>query len=282
MLEVNTIEALREQVGAWRCEARRIALVPTMGNLHEGHLNLVRRALREADRVVMSVFVNPTQFAPGEDYDRYPRTFARDKEQLRALGADLMFVPSVDEVYPDGLEQATRVEVVGLTEILCGASRPGHFIGVATVVNMLFNMVAPDVAVFGEKDYQQLVIIRSMARELHLPVDVLGEPTARAASGLALSSRNGYLSADERGRATALHRSLKEIAEALKNGERDFPALESRGRERLAAAGLEPEYVSVRQQDLSAPDAGTRAFVVLAAARLGRARLIDNIRIEAD
>lgn len=282
MIEVDTIKALRETVRAWRRGARVVALVPTMGNLHDGHLNLVRRAQREADRVVVSIFVNPTQFAPGEDYAAYPRTFAQDRASLEAVGADAVFAPPVEEVYPRGPEQATRVEVGGLSDILCGASRPGHFVGVATVVSMLFNMVTPDMAVFGEKDYQQLAIIRRMVRELHIPVQVLGEPTTREASGLAMSSRNRYLDEQERARAPALYRSLREAAEALSAGERDFRKLEDRGWQQLEQAGMQPDYFSVRcQGDLGAPEQATRAFVVLAAARLSRARLIDNVTVDA-
>jgi len=230
---------------------------------------------------VVSIFVNPTQFGPGEDFASYPRTYAEDKANLEALGVYMVFAPSVDEVYPHGPDHATQVEVGGLSDILCGASRPGHFIGVATVVNMLFNMVQPDVAVFGEKDYQQLTIIRRMVQELHIPVQIAGVPTAREPSGLALSSRNRYLDPDERDRAPALYRALQEVAASLRAGERDFAALEARGLERLEAAGMQPDYCAIRQrEDLTAPEADSNDLVVLAAAWLGGARLIDNIRLQ--
>lgn len=282
MLEARTIAELRTILGEWRRASQRIGLVPTMGNLHQGHLNLVRRALREADRVVVSVFVNPTQFAPGEDYQDYPRTFEQDWEQLEALGVDMVFAPSVGEMYPDGTKHATCIDVGDLGEILCGDSRPGHFKGMASVVNMLLNLTHPDVAVFGQKDYQQLVVIRRMVCDLHIPVAILGEPTARESSGLALSSRNRYLSENERRRAPALYHALQKASAALSAGERDFRKLEAKGCAELEEAGLQPEYFTVREAgDLAAPDPESGEFVVMAAARLGHARLIDNIVVRS-
>lgn len=282
METVHRIEAVRARVRAWQAEGRVVGFVPTMGNLHEGHLRLVRHARRISDHVVVSVFVNPTQFAPGEDYDAYPRTLDADSEQLRAEGAEVLFAPSVAEVYPRGLDHLVTVHVPGLSDILCGAHRPGHFTGVATVVCKLFNMVGPDRAVFGRKDFQQFQVIRRMATDLNLPVEIVGSPTAREADGLAMSSRNAYLEAHERGVAPALYQCLHGIAGALRDGERDFLELEAQGWRRLTGAGMRPDYVSIRRRyDLSepVPDLPADDLIVLAAAHLGRARLIDNIEV---
>ena len=278
---IRRVQALREHLARARDRGDRIALVPTMGNLHAGHLALVAAARAESDLVVATVFVNPLQFGPGEDYDSYPRTLEADRDALAAAGARLLFAPPVEEMYPGGAALATRVAVSGLSEELCGASRPGHFDGVTTVVAKLFNLVQPDLAVFGRKDLQQLTLVRRMARDLSFPVRVLGIDTVRATDGLALSSRNGYLDETERGRAPELQRRLRDVAAALDAGERDFDALEAGAREALAAAGLEPDYVAVRRaRDLAPPGAGDDAFFVLGAARLGRTRLIDNAATE--
>ncbi|MCO5762539.1 MAG: pantoate--beta-alanine ligase [Chromatiaceae bacterium] len=277
---IEQISTLRERVAGWRRAGQRVAFVPTMGNLHAGHLALVAEARRLAERVVVSIFVNPLQFGPQEDFGAYPRTLARDQELLAGAGTDLLFAPSVEVVYPRGQAEQTRVEVPGISDILCGASRPGHFVGVATVVCKLFNMVQPDLAVFGEKDYQQLMVIRRMTLDLSLPVAIQGLATVREADGLAMSSRNGYLTAQERARAPALYLTLRRCAEWLRQG-LDIAAVEGLGREEIAAAGFGPDYVSVRRAaNLGLPQAGDRELVVLAAARLGRARLIDNLRVE--
>lgn len=277
---IEQISTLRERVAGWRRAGQRVAFVPTMGNLHAGHLALVAEARRLAERVVVSIFVNPLQFGPQEDFGAYPRTLARDQELLAGAGTDLLFAPSVEVVYPRGQAEQTRVEVPGISDILCGASRPGHFVGVATVVCKLFNMVQPDLAVFGEKDYQQLMVIRRMTLDLSLPVAIQGLATVREADGLAMSSRNGYLTAQERARAPALYLTLRRCAEWLRQG-LDIAAVEGLGREEIAAAGFGPDYVSVRRTaNLGLPQAGDRELVVLAAARLGRARLIDNLRVE--
>ena len=274
------IATLRERVAAWRHAGQRIGFVPTMGNLHAGHLALVAEARRLAERVVVSIFVNPLQFGPQEDFAAYPRTLARDQELLARVGTDLLFAPTVAAVYPRGQAEQTRVEVPGLSDILCGASRPGHFVGVATVVCKLFNMVQPDLAVFGEKDFQQLLVIRLMTLDLSLPVTIQGLATVREADGLAMSSRNGYLTAEERVRAPALYQTLRRGAERLRQG-LDIAIVEGLAGEEIAAAGFSPDYVSVRRAaDLGLPQAGDRELVVLAAARLGRARLIDNVRVE--
>jgi pantoate--beta-alanine ligase len=269
---------LRQWVAGWRTAGERIGFVPTMGNLHAGHLDLVAEARRRADRCVVSIFVNPMQFGEGEDYDAYPRTLQADEDKLRAAGADLLFAPTVKAVYPYGAGEQTRVEVPGISDILCGASRPGHFVGVATVVCKLFNMVQPDVAVFGEKDYQQLMVIRRMVADLCMPIEIVGKATVREADGLAMSSRNGYLSADERRVAPGLYRTLQATAAALGSGERDYGKLESEAVKALQSLGFRPDYFVIRQaRDLAPPGADAGPLVILAAAYLGATRLIDNL-----
>jgi len=275
---VHTITELRARVAEWRRRGERIAFVPTMGNLHQGHLQLVERAAERAERVVVSIYVNPIQFNEANDFSAYPRTLEQDREQLAAGSATLLFAPADSEVYPYGHDNLALVEVPDLSDILCGASRAGHFVGVATVVSKLFNMVQPDLALFGEKDFQQLLVIRRMVRDLDFPVEVIGVPTVREADGLAMSSRNGYLSESERATAPALYRALQRAAEQLRSGESDHAAIGAEGVAALAAAGLEPDYFVVRRQyDLAPAEAGDGELVVLTAARLGRARLIDNL-----
>jgi pantoate--beta-alanine ligase len=277
---ITHLGALRARLDAWRRSGETVALVPTMGNLHRGHLSLVALARQHAPRTVVSVFVNPTQFGPQEDFAAYPRTPVPDAGLLAAADADVLFLPGVDEVYPDGTARATRVEVPGLSTILCGAFRPGHFAGVTSVVARLFNMVAPDVAVFGEKDFQQLVVIRRMVADLYFRVRVLGAPTVREPDGLALSSRNQYLTPAERQVAPELQATLVACAAALTAGRRDYAALEAEALARLGAMGFRPDYVAVRTLGgLQAPAAGDQGLVVLAAASLGRARLIDNVQL---
>ena len=280
MLTLHGVPELRAQLAEWRAAHLGIGLVPTMGNLHAGHIALVQAALARADRVVTTVFVNPLQFGPGEDLDAYPRTLAQDAARLAAAGNHLLFAPSDTTMYPNGRAGHTTVEVPGLSAELCGASRPGHFRGVTTVVAKLFNMVQPDVAVFGQKDYQQLMLIRRMTADLDMPIEIEGRPTVREPDGLAMSSRNGYLTADERARAPALFATLQRLAAAVAAGTE--PAVAERDAIRaLTAAGFEPDYVSVRRRlDLALPGADDRALVVLAAARLGRTRLIDNLEFE--
>lgn len=280
MKTVHNVEALRTAIGTWRREGARIGFVPTMGNLHEGHLDLTRRARELADRVVVSVFVNPTQFIAGEDFERYPRTLAQDQDKLRGLGVDAVFAPAVDDIYPRGTANLTSIRVPLVSDGLEGEFRPGHFEGVATVVNILFNLVQPDVAVFGDKDYQQLLVVTRMAADLHLPVQVIGHPTRREPDGLAMSSRNQYLTADERRLAPALHRTLVAIGQRLRAGERDFDALSAEGMRVLEHQGFRPQYLAVRSPQLQSPGEGDRAWQVLAAAYLGRTRLIDNLRVE--
>lgn len=280
---VGEVAGLRARLAEWRRAGARIAFVPTMGNLHEGHLDLVRAAGGRANRVVASIFVNPLQFGPAEDFAAYPRTLAEDLERLAATPCDLVFAPTEAVMYPRGREGTTRVEVPGLSEILCGASRPGHFAGVTTVVAKLFHLVQPDLALFGQKDYQQLAIIRRMVTELDFPLEVTGVPTRREADGLAMSSRNRYLEPGERQVAPALYAALEQAAARLRRGERDFVALQQAGMDNMRSAGMAPEYFEVRRQDSLAPaTAGDRNLVILAASKLGRARLIDNVLVDLD
>ncbi len=255
-----------------------VGLVPTMGNLHEGHVALARRSGVECDSTVVTVFVNPLQFGPNEDFGSYPRTLDEDVELLAALDVDLVFAPSDTEMYPDGRERLTRVTVPELSNILCGRNRPGHFDGVTTVVLKLLNLVRPTHAYFGEKDYQQLTLIRRMVRDLDVPVMIEGVPTVRAPDGLALSSRNQYLSASERLIAPTLAATLRDVVAALLGGDRDFAHLEADATHTLDSAGFRTDYIAIRNpHTLAAPHANDHAFVVLAAARLGKARLIDNL-----
>lgn len=279
MEKISDLNELRAQVAAWRAGGERVALVPTMGNLHAGHLHLVSQARQRAERVVVSVFVNPTQFGPGEDLERYPRTLQADCEALQTVEADAVFHPDVDTMYPLG-PNAAQVQVPGLDSLFCGAHRPGHFAGVATVVTMLFNQVQPDIALFGEKDYQQLAVIRRFAAALHMPVEVVGVPTVREADGLAMSSRNQYLTAEERALAPQLYAQLQTVAGRLQAGERDFAAIEAAAREALDAQGFVTEYMTIASLDLTAPHVAMQHFAVLVAARLGLARLIDNIQLK--
>ena len=280
MQTVHTIAELRAQVMALKRAGEQVAFVPTMGNLHRGHIHLVERARELAPRTVASIFVNPMQFGPSEDFAAYPRTLEADSRQLEAAGLDLLFAPGVTEVYPRPLEQMTQVTVPELPTVLCGASRPTHFSGVTTVVSKLFNMVQPDIAVFGEKDWQQLVIIRRMATDLDMPVAIVGVPTVREPDGLALSSRNGYLSAEERAIAPTLYATLQATAERLRAGERDFAAMEAEAKAKLASAGFRPDYFEIRRpDDLQRPNLEDAELRIFAAAWLGRARLIDNLPV---
>jgi pantoate--beta-alanine ligase len=282
MRTITSIAELRGVVREWRLARESIAFVPTMGNLHAGHASLVGAAHLHGRRVVASVFVNPLQFGPNEDFASYPRTPQEDSSLLTALGVDVLFLPTIEEMYPKGATGSTIVDVPELSGILCGAFRPGHFQGVATVVVKLLNLVQPDVAIFGEKDYQQLTIIRTSCEDLCLPVNIQGAPTVRADDGLALSSRNRYLSADERERAPQLYRALDRARRRLESGDTDIAAIEREGREALRAAGFWTDYFEVRMAGTLAKPHGRNAdVVVLAAARLSRTRLIDNLPCRA-
>jgi pantoate--beta-alanine ligase len=281
METVTTIAAVRERVDAWHKQGLRVAFVPTMGNLHAGHVSLIEAARSHGDRFVASIFVNPMQFGPNEDFAHYPRTPTQDEKMLADAGCSLMFMPDVAEMYPNGSEHATRVEVPGLSRILCGEFRPGHFEGVTTVVATLFNIVQPDVAVFGEKDFQQLTVIRRMAADLCFRVQIIGAPTVRDADGLAMSSRNQYLTPEERRTAPRIYELLTATAKKLQAGDNDFAGMEGLGVRALEAAGFKPDYFAIRQaKDLSAPRGDADYLVVLTAARLGKARLIDNVQVK--
>lgn len=269
---------LRRRIAEWRRAGQRVGFVPTMGNLHAGHGDLIRRATELSDRVIASVFVNPLQFGPNEDFAAYPRTPEDDKNLLSSLGADVLFMPEVDDMYPLGQAATTRVVVPAeLDDILCGAVRPGHFTGVATIVTKLLNLVQPDVALFGEKDYQQLMIIRRAATDLCMPMQIVGVPTRREADGLAMSSRNRYLSADDRRVAPRIFAALETARRAIEAGNEDFAALEQAGYSALQQSGFRPDYFSIRDAATLAPP-GRDDVVILTAARIGRARLIDNVR----
>ena len=274
----KTSEELRGRVAEWRRKGDHIALVPTMGNLHDGHLSLIDLARAHAERVVVSIFVNPTQFEPGGDYEQYPRTLATDKRKLTRAKADLLFVPEVPTMYPFGLDDATIVSVPKLRDDLCGAFRPGHFDGVTSVVSRLFGLVSPDVAVFGQKDYQQQLVIRHMVEDLHWPIEIVTGETVREADGLAYSSRNQYLTEEERRIAPAIFQVMQQLAADLQSGKRAFDDMERAAMSALGSKGFAPDYVAIRRAaNLEAPDRDTDELVILAAARLGKARLIDNI-----
>lgn len=279
MKTFHTARELRGQLAEWRRSGRRVGFVPTMGNLHAGHLQLVTRARELADAVVVSVFVNPLQFGPNEDFDRYPRTLPEDASKLEAAACDLLYAPSVAEMYPRGRDSlTTRICVpAAISEPLEGAFRPGHFEGVATVVNILFNQVQPELAVFGQKDWQQLQVIKHMVADLQLPIEVVGHPTARDSDGLALSSRNQYLSPAERVQAPAIYRVLRATAAQLNAGRRDYAVLQAEAMQALEGAGFVPQYLEIRNPDMGLPDIAQTEWVILAAAILGRTRLIDNL-----
>ncbi|EMK1277056.1 pantoate--beta-alanine ligase [Serratia marcescens] len=281
MIIIETLPMLRQQIRRWRQEGKRIALVPTMGNLHDGHMTLVDEARARADVVVVSIFVNPMQFDRPDDLARYPRTLQEDSEKLTRRSVDLVFAPAPAAVYPQGLEQQTYVDVPGISTILEGASRPGHFRGVSTIVSKLFNLVQPDLACFGEKDYQQLALIRKMVADMGYDIDIVGVPTVRAKDGLALSSRNGYLTTEERKVAPQLSKIMNGLAQQLANGERHIETLLEQSAEQLRAAGFTPDELFIRDADSLQPlTVDSQRAVVLMAAWLGKARLIDNQQVD--
>lgn len=280
MLTFDTVTALRAHLADERAEHRRIALVATMGNLHDGHIALVELARQKADIVVASIFVNPLQFGAGEDLASYPRTLHADQDRLAGAGCDVLFAPAVEQMYPDGMQDLTLVTVPRVSQGLCGVSRPGHFDGMATVVIKLLNIVQPDIAIFGEKDYQQLAVIRAMARGLNNPTVIVGAPTVRAPDGLALSSRNSYLSERQRSIAPLLHECLIELATLIRQGQQTGQLLEAY-RQRIETAGFELDYLEVRNARSLAPIShDDEQWVVLVAARLGNTRLIDNLVVD--
>lgn len=277
MITTAAISTIREHIKAWRIKGETVAFVPTMGNLHQGHITLVKEAKTRADHVVVSIFVNPMQFGPKEDLDGYPRTLEQDSEKLIAAGAELLFTPTPELIYPKGLAQQTFIEVPDIGDELCGASRPGHFRGVATIVAKLFNIVQPDMALFGRKDFQQLMVIKTMVEDLSMPIEVIGVDTIREASGLAMSSRNGYLTADEKHRAATLKRAIDGVITAVQHGQDHHQAI-AQAEQQLKAAGFTPDYFELRSADtLRQASENDNHLVVIAAAYLGKARLIDNV-----
>ena len=277
---ITSVEALRAQIAAWRKNGEKIAFVPTMGNLHQGHLTLVDVAKSRADRVIVSIFVNPMQFGKNEDLDSYPRTLEADCAGLTAHHADAVFTPTPELMYPRGLDVQTFVEVPLLGDLHCGASRAGHFRGVSTIVCKLFNLVQPDIACFGQKDYQQLAIIRQMVTDLSLPIEIIGVPTERAADGLALSSRNGYLNAEQRAKAPALYQILQQLKQQILAAAAPYRELEQNAKAALQAAGFIPDYLNIsHRQTLALANDANEPKVILAAAILGSTRLIDNLEV---
>lgn len=281
MNKVKRVSSLRAAVKAAKQDKKRVVFVPTMGNLHEGHLDLVRRAKKEGDFIVVSIYVNPMQFGENEDLSNYPRTEDRDARLLGEMGVDLLFLPDDNAMYPGDISQHTRVDIPTITGKYCGEQRPLHFRGVATVVARLFNIVQPDCAVFGKKDYQQLFIIRKMVSDLAFPVEVVGSDTIREESGLAMSSRNGYLTEDQLAIAPTLQAELQSIAELVEKGAKDLHQVTIDAKKRLEKVGFEPHYIEVcRRNDLALAEPGDKELVILAAAKLGDTRLIDNIEVD--
>lgn len=280
MIVINDIPSLRACITSWKRNGETVGFVPTMGNLHEGHLQLVKHAKAHNHRVITSIFVNPMQFGANEDLDAYPRTIEEDKAKLIAEGADAVFLPSVSDMYPAGLNAQTYVEVPGISDLLCGASRPGHFRGVATVVTKLFNMVQPDDAFFGEKDFQQLCVIRTMTRDLSMPITIHGIPTQRESSGLAMSSRNGYLSDEQKATASTIYREMKATEQRINAGERDYQMLASALEDKLISVGFKKDYVRIVNASTFMPASKEDTdIVILIAAFMGTTRLIDNLQI---
>lgn len=281
MKTVTRVAELRQQISDWKKAGQRIALVPTMGNLHQGHLSLVKQAKDVADKVVVSIFINPLQFDDASDLSAYPRTEGADAEKLAQVACDLIFMPSLTEVYPQDMAAQTKIMVSGADDILCGARRPGHFAGVATVVNKLFNMVQPDIAIFGEKDYQQLWVINKMVADLSLPIRIIGGEIVRESSGLAMSSRNQYLTESQRMQAAGLYQTLLTVKQQLQAGEKDFVLIENQAKLSLTEKGFDPDYIEIRRaSDLALPVEGDMSLRLLAAAKMGNARLIDNIAVQ--
>ncbi len=280
MQVIRNIRDLRTMTNGWRRENLSIGFVPTMGNLHAGHLQLVEESRARTDRTVASIFVNPMQFGETEDFNGYPKTTDEDCAALTEREVDAVFMPEAEEIYPGGLQQATRIDVTGLSDIVEGSFRPGHFQGVATVVAKLLNMVQPDVALFGEKDFQQLLVIRQMVQDLNMPVQIIGIPTVRESDGLAMSSRNGYLTDEERKLAPEVYCVLKDVQDSLDQGQRDFQKLEQQAEKDLNKKGFKTDYLVIRRaEDLLYPTADDHKLVILVASWLGKARLIDNLPV---
>ena len=281
MYQATSVIELRQYIQHWKNHGKSIAFIPTMGNLHQGHISLIEKGQSLCDHTICSIFVNPMQFGPNEDFNHYPRTLERDIDQLEAIGCDLIYLPAASELYPDGLEKITQVQVTDLTGIFEGAHRPGHFTGVATIVLKLLNIVRPDVSIFGKKDFQQYRVISKMVEDLNLEVDIIGAETTREPNGLATSSRNQYLSDDQKELASLIYRTLKESAASITAGENTFDKLEQRAIERLNQAGFETDYFCVcNVETLEPASPEDRRLVILVTARLGETRLLDNIEID--
>ncbi len=281
MQTIEQISILRQTINEWKKQGQTVGFVPTMGNLHEGHLSLVEEAKKRADKVVVSIFVNPMQFGQNEDLDKYPRTMQADSKALIQAGVDLLFTPTPETIYPKGLDKQTWVEVPELSDLYCGDSRPGHFRGVTTVVNKLFNLVQPDIACFGEKDFQQLALIRTMVEDLSMPIEIVGIATVREGSGLAKSSRNGYLSESEKQQASVIYQNLIQLKDQLNQGNKNFAQLIIQSKQSLTQAGLKPDYVWILDSHTLKPaTSDTQSIVILIAAFLGSTRLIDNMLVE--
>ncbi len=281
MYQATSVIELRQYIQHWKNHGKSIAFIPTMGNLHQGHISLIEKGQSLCDHTICSIFVNPMQFGPNEDFNHYPRTLERDIVQLEAIGCDLVYLPAASELYPDGLEKITQIQVTDLTGVFEGAHRPGHFTGVATIVLKLLNIVRPDVSIFGKKDFQQYRVISKMVEDLNLEVDIIGAETTREPSGLATSSRNQYLSDDQKELASLIYRTLRESAASITAGENTFDKLEQRAIERLNQAGFETDYFCVcNVETLEPASPEDRSLVILVTARLGDTRLLDNIEID--
>ncbi|EWH10292.1 pantothenate synthetase [Catenovulum agarivorans DS-2] len=280
MQTISDLTQLRQQIKTWKQQGDTVAFVPTMGNLHQGHISLVEEAKKHANRVVVSIFVNPMQFGEGEDLDKYPRTLPADSEKLIAVDTDLLFTPTAQTIYPKGLNAQTYIEVPGVSDNYCGASRPGHFRGVATIVNKLFNLVQPDVACFGEKDFQQLQVIRTMVEDLAMPIEIIGVPTARETNGLAKSSRNGYLSSAQKQQAGIIYQSLLQAADKLQQ-QKPLEEVKAFIAEQISQQGLTIDYIEIAERSrMQDAVAGDKKLVILVAALLGQTRLIDNWQVD--
>jgi pantoate--beta-alanine ligase len=281
MDQANSVSELRQYVQHWKDHQQSIAFIPTMGNLHQGHLSLIEKGQSLCDRSICSIFVNPMQFGPNEDFNHYPRTLDQDIELLESVGCDLVYMPTASELYPQGLENISQIIVTDLTETFEGAHRPGHFTGVATIVAKLFNIVKPDISVFGKKDFQQYCVIRKMTQDLNLDVEIIGQETAREASGLATSSRNQYLNAEQKSQAALIYQTLQETSKRIIKGEKDFALIENQAIDRLKLAGFNTDYFNICNADTLKPaTTEDRKLVILVTTRLGDTRLLDNIEID--
>jgi len=281
MNQANSVSELRQYIQHWKDHRQSIAFIPTMGNLHQGHLSLIEKGQSLCDRTICSIFVNPMQFGPNEDFNHYPRTLDQDIELLESVACDLVYMPTASELYPQGLEGISQIIVTDLTDTFEGAHRPGHFTGVATIVAKLFNIVRPDISVFGKKDYQQYCVIRKMTRDLNLDVEIIGQETSREPSGLATSSRNRYLNEEQKSKAALIYETLQDASDKIVRGEKDFASVEKQATDKLNQAGFDTDYFNVCNADTLKPvTAGDKKLVILVTTRLGDTRLLDNIEID--